>query len=353
MQPHKPEIPIQNIYYMLAYAYQTLHLQEYEAIEPTKFAHVADLYAAILSLGIPPLIRGGLQRQYQSHSEVSTVLRGKLDLPLTFRQNRGQGPYLGVTYDEFTPDNLWNQILKATIIKLRTDPTVQLTYRRRLYGFLPYFSEVSDIQLRPELWQNLHYDKQSRRYRFIMAICRYLYLGQLLDRHRPNVASRQVSDDQRLSHLYEKFVYAFYTQETPYVVTHPQIPWQVDDGFTQALPVMQTDVVLQYQQKTLIIDTKFYTKNMVQRFADSAAKQRTGNLYQIFTYLNNWPKKPDQQVDGLLLYAKTTAPVQPQQMYHIKGQTIGVQTLDLNQDFAGIQRDLKYYAALFLEGVHK
>lgn len=349
MLTQNPKIPIQNIYYMLAYAYQTLHFKEYETIDPTAFDQVDDLYAAILALGLPTLIRGGLQQSYQAKSEISSVLRGKLNLPLTFAHNRGQGPQLGITYDEFTADNLLNQILKATIVSLHQRPTVQGQYRRKLYGFLPYFSEVSDIRLRPELWQKIHYDKQNRRYHFLLMICRYLYLGQLLDVHGQTITSRQITDEQRLSHLYEKFVYNFYVQETPYLVTHPQIPWQVDDGFTQALPVMQTDVVLQHQQQTLIIDTKFYSENMVRRFENSEAKQKTANLYQMFTYLNNWPSVAKQRVAGLLLYAKTTASTQPQQLYHIKGQKVGVQTLDLNQDFAGIKRDLKRYAALFLE----
>ncbi|WHT49791.1 hypothetical protein QNH10_10235 [Sporosarcina thermotolerans] len=44
------------------------------------------------------------------------------------------------------------------------------------------------------------------------------------------------------------------------------------------------------------------------RFEGGAAKQKSGNLYQIFTYINNWKKEPDETVAGMLLYAKTTSP---------------------------------------------
>src|SRR5690606_25242747 len=112
-------------------------------------------------------------------------------------------------------------------------------------------------------------------------------------------------------------------------------------------PIMQTDLVLKKDKMTLIVDTKFYSENMVARFEGGSAKQKSGNLYQIFTYINNWQKSPDEMVAGMLLYAKTTALNQPNHVYHIKGNRIFVVTLDLQQDFGGIKEDLLVYANQF------
>lgn len=38
----------------------------------------------------------------------------------------------------------------------------------------------------------------------------------------------------------------------------PQIPWQLDDDFSDMLPVMQTDIMLSQGAKVLIIDAKYY-----------------------------------------------------------------------------------------------
>ena len=38
---------IQNIYYMLSYAYQVLQQQDYQCIASEKFEHIDDLFAAI------------------------------------------------------------------------------------------------------------------------------------------------------------------------------------------------------------------------------------------------------------------------------------------------------------------
>jgi len=128
---------------------------------------------------------------------------------------------------------------------------------------------------------------------------------------------------------------------------HPQIQWNVDDAFTDALPIMQTDLVLQKGNKTLIVDAKFYSENMVARFAGGAAKHKSANLYQIFTYINNWKKELDETVAGMLLYAKTTALNQPNHTYHIQGNPVFVVSLDLQQHFSGIKEDLLAYADQF------
>ena len=43
---------IQNIYYMLSYAYQVLQQQDYQCIASEKFEHIDDLFAAILAKGV-------------------------------------------------------------------------------------------------------------------------------------------------------------------------------------------------------------------------------------------------------------------------------------------------------------
>ena len=69
------------------------------------------------------------------------------------------------------------------------------------------------------------------------------------------------SDDQLMSSLYEKFLLNYFKKEHPYLLTHsPHIDWQIDDGMDSLLPKMKTDVTLEYENKILIIDAKFYKK---------------------------------------------------------------------------------------------
>ena len=342
-------IPIRNIYYMLSYAYQTLNLSEYKQIGTEKFENVKELYAEILAIGIPVLIRGGLMKDYVSVEETSNVIKGKIDINSTLKKNTLVNKKIAVVYDEFSPDILLNQIIKATLVYLSRSNKISQKNRRLFFGFLPYFTEVSDVALDLKLWKNVRYNRQNIRYQFIVDVCRYLYEQLLFDESSTSQMMKEIQDEQRLSSLYEKFIYAFFKRETNYYVSRPQIQWNVDDEFTEALPVMQTDLVLKQGNKTLIVDTKFYSENMVARFEGGASKQKSSNLYQIFTYINNWEKESDEIVGGMLLYAKTTALTQPNHTYNIKGNQISVVSLDLNQDFSGIKEDLIAYARRFFE----
>lgn len=342
-------IPIRNIYYMLSYAYQTLNVSEYKHIGTEKFDNVKDLYAEILAIGIPVLIRGGLSKDYVIIEETSNVIKGKIDINSTIKKNSLVNKKLVVIYDEFSENILLNQIIKATLVFLSSSAKINQKMRRLFYGFLPYFAEVSDIELDLQLWKNVRYNRQNIRYQFIVDVCRYLYEELLFDESSTSQIMKEVQDEQRLSSLYEKFIFAFFKRETNYIVSRPQIQWKVDDGFTEALPIMQTDLVLQQDKKTLIIDTKFYSENMAARFYGGASKQKSANLYQVFTYVNNWKKEPDETVGGMLLYAKTTALNQPNHTYNINKNEIFVLSLDLNQDFNGIKEDLIAYALQFFK----
>lgn len=333
------KIPIRNIYYMLSYAYKTLSFSEYKNFDSEAFDNVQDLYAEILAIGLPFVIRGGLVKDYIRSEERSTVIRGKIDINASIKRNALVDKKLVVIYDEFSEDVLLNQIIKSTLVFLIHSSKLAEEKRKIFYSYLPYFSNVSDVELSLNLWKKVTYNRQNIRYQFLIDICRFLYEELLIsDGQLANHQSLQ--DEQRLSSLYEKFVFAFYQRETDYKVIHPQIPWKVDNGFIEALPVMQTDIVLQSGNQTLIVDTKFYSENMAVKFSGGAAKQKSANLYQIFTYINNWKAQDNEQVGGMLLYAMTSSEEQPNHHYEINGNKISVVALDLNENFESIKQQL-------------
>ena len=97
---------------------------------------------------------------------------------------------------------------------------------------------------------------------------------------------------------------------------------------------------LETAEKILIVDAKYYAHATQSQYG--ARSQHSGNLYQIFTYVKNKAamKENPQSVSGLLLYAGTDEEITPNQTYSMSGNRIGVETLDLNQDFSGIRAHL-------------
>lgn len=103
---------------------------------------------------------------------------------------------------------------------------------------------------------------------------------------------------------------------------------------------MQSDIMLSHQGNILIIDAKYYAHTQ-QHFNKRTI--HSGNLYQIFTYVKNKEAEMTDQkheVSGMLLYAKTDEVIQPNHVYHMSGNKISVRTLDLNQDFSMIRKQL-------------
>ena len=57
-------IPVQNVYYMLSYAFQVLNEQGYKNIATEQFNNTGELMAAILEKGIAIQIKRGLGKEY-------------------------------------------------------------------------------------------------------------------------------------------------------------------------------------------------------------------------------------------------------------------------------------------------
>ena len=104
---------------------------------------------------------------------------------------------------------------------------------------------------------------------------------------------------------------------------------------------MQTDVTMKYENRIMIIDAKYYGRNLSKNYGKDI--HHSSNLYQIFTYVTNKELElqgKGYEISGMLLYARTTSEIQHDSEYVMSGNKISVKTLDLNNDFDLIKNDL-------------
>jgi 5-methylcytosine-specific restriction enzyme subunit McrC len=152
---------------------------------------------------------------------------------------------------------------------------------------------------------------------------------------------RDFSDDH-MCRLFEKFVLEYYKRHHPELKPcAAQIDWNIEkeQSTINILPIMQTDILLTMEERTLIIDTKYYAKTMQKQFDKTTV--HSNNLYQILTYVTEYDEDHTGKVDGMLLYAKTQEEIVPDG--HLKrkdGNFIYFRTLDLNTDFDTIKKRL-------------
>ena len=343
---------IQNIYYMLSYAFQILKQEDYKQVAGEKFDKIHDLFAAILEKGISRQVKQGLYREYVPMQENLSVMRGKLNVNDTIAirvQNRQQ---LACEYDEFSEDNLYNQILKVTIHRLIHANDVATAQKQKLKKLFVFFGSVSLILPDHIQWRRLIYQRSNRNYELLLNIC-YLILNGMLQTTDDGSYKLLSFSDEHMERLFERFILAYYKEHHKDLhPAAPQIEWNLsidpDQTMIQFLPKMKTDIVLTKGDKTLIIDTKYYSKSMIENY--DKATLRSAHLYQIFAYVKNLDKENTGNVSGLLLYAKTEDEVFPEgEPFVIGGNSIGARTLDLNQDFPAIKLQLDAIAGSYFK----
>ena len=337
-------ILIHNIYYMLAYAFQELKQNNYAEIKGETFDDIYDLFAEILSRGISYQLKQGLFREYVSHNESLLTVRGKINMSETIRNKMRNNQQISCDYDTLTEDNIYNQILLATTHVLLKHSDVKKETKMRLKKLMLFFQNVSVIDVHDIRWDRLRFDRNNRNYRMLLYICYFIVKEWLLTTEKGNFKMQTFSDDH-MCRLFEKFVLAYYKKHHPeFKPEAKQIEWNIikEQSDTSALPDMKTDILLTMGERTLIIDTKYYSKILQQQYGKETI--RNSNLYQISTYVNEYDRDHLHNVDGMLLYAKTqNDDFDDATINHSDGYSLFIRTLDLNTDFESIKKRLESF----------
>ena len=336
---------IKNIYYMLSYAFTALDQTGFEEVDRESFDNIHDLFAAILANGIGRQLKQGLYRQYVPCREDLTVMRGKLDMPGTIQNRIERKQRLACEYDELSENTLFNQILKTTVTLLLRHGSVTKEHKNALKKEMLYFSGVDAIDPAAIHWSAIRFHRDSGAYRLLLGLCRLVLDGMLMTTEEGGYKLASFVDEQKMERLYEKFILEYYARHWPQLgASACRIPWALDDGADALLPAMQSDITLRHGGAALIIDAKFYSHTTQVQFDTHTVHSH--NLYQIFAYVKNrQASSGGEQVSGMLLYARTDEAIQPDTVYRMSGNRIGVKTLDLNRPFPEIAGQLDAIAA--------
>ena len=326
---------------MLSYAFQILKEQGYKHIETEEFHNMPDLMAEILIRGFSVQIKRGLVKEYVPIVEPLSNPKGKIDISDTIKGMTILKKQLMCSYDEFSVNAYMNRIIKTTMeVLLRSQ--IASDRKKELKRLLMYLVDVDVLELSKINW-NVQYNQNNQTYRMLISVCYLTIKGLLQTTTDGSKKMMDFLDEQRMCHLYEKFILAYYAKEYPMLtVNSSQIKWAIDEGQMDMLPTMQSDIMLSLDEKVLIIDAKYYSHTTQSQFGTNTI--HSANLYQIFTYVKNKDRYNTGNVAGMLLYARTDELVQPNQEYVISSNKIWVKTLDLNLPFTDIAGQLNKIA---------
>lgn len=334
------KIPIENIYYLLCYAWDKLAEKDVVEVEAVDSTTLVDLFTSVLINGTHHLLKRGFDRGYMPHHELTGRLRGRICFQEAVSRNVTMTGRLPCDYDELSYNVLHNRILKATMRRLIRAEGLSSKNAERLAQLTRLFSDIDDIELTSRVFGQVQLYRNNQFYDFLLKVCELIH-GNLLVSEKPGASKFRdfVQDERQMAYLFEEFVRNFYRVHTGFQVGRENIYWrwiaadQVAKGF---LPRMQTDISLVSDKRKIIIDCKFTPRATQQHY--EAETLRSAHLYQINAYMDNLEGQWADTCEMMLLYPCMGAPLSVDFIH--KGHKIGIRAINLDQPWQSIHEDL-------------
>lgn len=339
------QIPIENIYYLLCYAWNKLEEKERVNVSVDDKTELLDLFAKILINGTKILLKRGIDRSYVDFTDEIAGVKGKVQISQTLKSNILFKQRTICTFDTFSSNILTNRILVSTIYSLSRTKGLDKDLKKELITLQRMFSEVDLIQINNSLFSQIKLNRNNRFYGFLMNVCQIIYENTLPSEEQGSYKFTDFTrDENKMNQLFEAFIRNFYKiEQSKYnIVKKETIYWQFKneerDGF-QFVPKMETDITLENNSEKIIIDAKYYRETMVINY--DKEKIKSNNLYQLFSYLLNQEDNTPKTVNakGILLYP--TIEKEYDLQYKYKTHTIEIRTINLNSNWKLISNRLK------------
>lgn len=338
------KIPLQNIYFLLCYAWNHLQETRYAQVRSEDCEKIWDLLAKVLIRSSQQLVKRGLHRSYVVRREPRVRPKGKVILAEEIRRPPCGLPKKMCEFDELDPDVLPNQIIHATFWLLQRHPNLDPKIRKELREVAPYWAVFGRPVVTQQTFRRVRIHRNMRHYRFVLNVCELIHQEYLPNEADGAARFRDfLRDEATMGALFEKFVRNFYNQEqSVYRVSASHVKWAInpldstEEGL-RLLPTMKTDIVLESEHDRLIIDCKFYRKTF--QSAHQTAKFHSEHLYQLFAYVKNQAVQPGWEGGrGMLLYPTVGKPVDERVSIH--SHEFRVASINLEQDWRQICSDL-------------
>ncbi|CAM3303091.1 5-methylcytosine restriction system specificity protein McrC [Nosocomiicoccus ampullae] len=325
-------IPIKNIYYMALYALDLLDYKyEFDYKNYEKVESIHDVLLSMYLRSLKNLESKGLRNEYIREDQKSYFIKGKINVLESLRQV--DGSYISEV-DNFSEDNLLNQILKAQLVYLSQFDS---KFRRDIGHLLLKFQNVRLINLKGITYPK-NFNRLNNHYRFSLQIGKFLYESSIPSEQNKDTYFKQINDNEIMHQLFESFIFKYYLKEHPYIVKKRSYSWNLNPlagSDIDLIPTMNTDIEIETPNKYYVIDAKYYQSAFSERYK---RRFKSENMYQIYAYMNRVESK-NKIIQGILLYPSNGYDFFEQFILE-DGKIISFKTVNLSESWTRVKNDL-------------
>lgn len=349
MEKMKRKVPIKNVLYMFSYIWEKVNFNEYINLNNEDNFESADILSTLFLVNVNSILKRGLYKEYNECIEELRGIKGKINFKESLNRLSLKNAKAVCSYDELNENNIINQIIKTTAFKLYRAIGINEENKKKLNNTLLYFNQVDIIEINENSF-NIRYNKNNSYTHYLINICELINNSLMLSESDGNYRFINILDDDKvMQNIYELFVYKFYKfhlekQRKEFKVYYQtQLEWEMSNGNQNILPKMRLDILLKNNEKTLIIDTKYYD-DYLSSYREGKKTLVSGNLYQMYTYMNHIDT--DNNLIGMLLYPLNGEAIEEEYDIDImnkdkmKKAKIKIQTIDLSVDWNLIEEKL-------------
>lgn len=328
-------IPIQNIYYLLCYAWNKLEERDLVEVSAEKSPNLLNLLARVLLNGTKTLLKRGLEQQYLTEIGIYQGIKGKIEVGQSLQKNLFAKGSAVCEYDELSVDILPNQILKTILQNLYKTEGLEVNLRHEIKSVIWRMNKVSEILITEGIFKQVRIHRNNSFYDFLLNVSELIHQNLLPNQEKGYFKFKDfLRDERQMARVFEEFIRNFYKIEVPEIkVYREDLRWKMSGENGTFLPKMQTDISIKIGGRKLIVDAKYYTETLQKYY--NAEKIHSQHLYQLFAYLKN---QENLQAEGILIYPTTEKSLSF--VYTHEGHKIRIETLNLKQDWRGIKDDL-------------
>jgi 5-methylcytosine-specific restriction enzyme subunit McrC len=337
-------IPIDNIYYLLCYAWNKLREKEKVKVDAESRNSLPDLFARLMIQGTRVLLKRGIDRYYVDETNDYIGVKGKLEMGLTLKSRAWMQQRCVCSFDEFSDNILLNRIIVSTLFRLLGLKELERQIRTQIKDLIRMFSGIKPIELNHRLFKDIHLHRNNRAYGFLIHVCRIIYENTLpTERKGDWIFMDFTRDEKQMNILFEAFLLNFYKHHFPeWKVCSEYLDWQFfvpNDEHNKYLPRMKTDISITAKDRRIIMDAKYYRQTLSKHFEKFSI--HSDNLYQLFSYLMNQQEGDlrNGSSTGILLYP--TVDEEFNLCYRYQNHLIHIKTLNLNVHWMKVEERLK------------